>query len=92
MVLTARAGTPFPRDCLLLCFLTGADDGVPNDSNCPTFATCVLFVENRRWSGVPFIFKAGKALNETKAEVSIYVDVVGHYPLNIANVSCMMIS
>lgn len=48
-----------------------ADEGVPNDSNCPTFATCVLFVENRRWAGVPFIFKAGKALNETKAEVRL---------------------
>lgn len=48
-----------------------ADEGVPDDSNCPTFATCVLFVKNRRWAGVPFIFKAGKALNETKAEVSL---------------------
>lgn len=48
-----------------------ADEGVPNDSNCPTFATCVLFVKNRRWAGVPFIFKAGKALNETKAEVML---------------------
>eukprot|EP00752_Nemacystus_decipiens_P006079 g5487.t1 len=47
------------------------DDGVPDDSNTPTFATCVLFVKNRRWAGVPFIFKAGKALNETKAEVRI---------------------
>ncbi|CAM9361554.1 unnamed protein product [Hapterophycus canaliculatus] len=47
------------------------DDGVPEDSKCPTFATCVLFVKNRRWAGVPFIFKAGKALNETKAEVRI---------------------
>ncbi|CAM9454916.1 unnamed protein product, partial [Ectocarpus fasciculatus] len=44
------------------------DAGVPDDSNTPTFATCVLFVKNRRWDGVPFIFKAGKALNETKAE------------------------
>ncbi|CAM9437979.1 unnamed protein product [Ectocarpus sp. 4 AP-2014] len=47
------------------------DDGVPDDSNTPTFATCVLFVKNRRWDGVPFIFKAGKALNETKAEVRV---------------------
>lgn len=48
---------------------------MPQDSTCPTFATCVLFVKNRRWAGVPFIFKAGKALNETKAEVS-FGDVI----------------
>lgn len=57
--------------CLFLFCLASVDAGVPDDSNCPTFATCVLFVKNRRWSGVPFIFKAGKALNETKAEASI---------------------
>lgn len=51
--------------------LASVDAGVPGDSNTPTFATCVLFVKNRRWAGVPFIFKAGKALNETKAEASI---------------------
>jgi glucose-6-phosphate 1-dehydrogenase len=26
-------------------------------------------VNNERWSGVPFILKAGKALNERKTEV-----------------------
>lgn len=53
------------------------DDGVSDDSKCPTFATCVLFVKNRRWAGVPFIFKAGKALNETKAEASYLWKVMG---------------
>lgn len=55
---------------MLVC-AASVDAGVPNDSKTPTFATCVLFVKNRRWAGVPFIFKAGKALNETKAEASI---------------------
>lgn len=59
-----------PAAVLVLPCLHLTDDGVPNDSNTPTFATCVLFVKNRRWAGVPFIFKAGKALNETKAEAS----------------------
>ena len=38
-------------------------------SKCPTFATAVLYIRNERWDGVPFILRAGKALNERKAEV-----------------------
>eukprot|EP00186_Timspurckia_oligopyrenoides_P005049 CAMPEP_0182441528 /NCGR_PEP_ID=MMETSP1172-20130603/504_1 /TAXON_ID=708627 /ORGANISM="Timspurckia oligopyrenoides, Strain CCMP3278" /LENGTH=472 /DNA_ID=CAMNT_0024635877 /DNA_START=34 /DNA_END=1449 /DNA_ORIENTATION=- len=47
------------------------DEGVPDDSVTPTFATCVLWIRNPRWEGVPFIMKAGKALNERKAEVRV---------------------
>ncbi|CAM9291808.1 unnamed protein product, partial [Chrysoparadoxa australica] len=47
------------------------DPGVPKGSLTPTFATVVVRVNNPRWEGVPFIFKAGKALNERKAEVRI---------------------
>lgn len=47
------------------------DDTVPNDSKTPTFATCVLYVNNPRWDGVPFIMRAGKALNERKSEVRV---------------------
>ena len=45
------------------------DDTVPKGSRCPTFATCVMRIDNDRWDGVPFIVKAGKALNEKKVEV-----------------------
>jgi len=41
------------------------------DSNTPTFAAIRCFVQNPRWAGVPFIMKAGKALNERKAEMRI---------------------
>ncbi|KAL3768113.1 hypothetical protein ACHAWO_008281 [Cyclotella atomus] len=41
------------------------------DSNCPTFATVRCFINNPRWAGVPILFKAGKALNERKAEMRI---------------------
>lgn len=41
------------------------------DSLTPTFAALVLFVQNERWEGVPFVLKAGKALNEAKVEVRI---------------------
>ncbi|KAI8884462.1 glucose-6-phosphate dehydrogenase [Backusella circina FSU 941] len=37
----------------------------------PTFAALVLWIQNERWEGVPFILKAGKALNEAKVEVRI---------------------
>lgn len=47
------------------------DDTVPPDSRCPTFCALVAYIKNERWDGVPFIMKAGKALNEQKAEVRI---------------------
>ena len=33
------------------------DDSVPAGSNCPTFASAVVFVDNERWAGVPFVLK-----------------------------------
>ncbi|KAF0692531.1 Aste57867_16400 [Aphanomyces stellatus] len=47
------------------------DKTVPKGSKAPTFCTVVMRVNNARWDGVPFIMKAGKALNERKAEVRI---------------------
>lgn len=37
------------------------DPTVPAGSRTPTFASCVLYVDNDRWAGVPFVLKAGKA-------------------------------
>ena len=48
------------------------DPTVPAGSKTPTFASVVLYVNNDRWRGVPFVLKAGKALNERKAEVRRY--------------------
>lgn len=47
------------------------DETVPKDSRCPTFCAMVAFIKNERWDGVPFIMKAGKALNEQKTEIRI---------------------
>ncbi|KAI8987752.1 glucose-6-phosphate dehydrogenase [Mycotypha africana] len=41
------------------------------DSLTPTFAAVACFINNERWEGVPFILKAGKALNEAKVEVRL---------------------
>jgi glucose-6-phosphate 1-dehydrogenase len=48
-----------------------SEEGVPHDSVTPTFAAIRLFVNSRRWAGVPFILKAGKNLDERKAEIRI---------------------
>lgn len=65
---TAANGKPGYKD----------DDTVPKESNCPTFAALTLFVENERWKGVPFILKAGKALDEAKVEIRVqFKDVEG---------------
>ena len=60
-------------DCVL-----GQYDGYANDptitnkdTNCPTFAVIRLNVNTPRWHNVPFIMKAGKALDERKAEIRI---------------------
>lgn len=37
----------------------------------PTFAQVVLRIDNPRWHGVPFIVKAGKALDQRSAEIRI---------------------
>ena len=41
------------------------------DSQTPTFAALVCWIQNERWEGVPFVLKAGKALNDAKVEVRI---------------------
>lgn len=46
------------------------DSTVPAGSRTPTFAAIKLQIANDRWAGVPFVIKAGKALNERVASVS----------------------
>ncbi|CAM4693638.1 glucose-6-phosphate 1-dehydrogenase isoform X1 [Caretta caretta] len=54
------------------------DPTVPTGSNTATFAIAVLYVDNERWDGVPFVLRCGKALNERKAEVRLqFRDVPG---------------
>uniref|UniRef100_V9KLG6 Glucose-6-phosphate 1-dehydrogenase n=1 Tax=Callorhinchus milii TaxID=7868 RepID=V9KLG6_CALMI len=54
------------------------DPTVPKGSVTPTFATVVMYIQNERWDGVPFVLRCGKALNERKAEVRLqFRDVAG---------------
>ncbi|ORX63079.1 glucose-6-P dehydrogenase [Hesseltinella vesiculosa] len=64
------------------------DDSLKNkQSKTPTFAALALHIDNERWDGVPFILKAGKALNEAKVEVRIqFKNVAGQlYPNTARN-------
>jgi len=45
------------------------DETVPDNSNTETFCQMVLYIDNDRWRGVPFICKAGKALDQRRAEI-----------------------
>ncbi|EFJ23968.1 hypothetical protein SELMODRAFT_150322 [Selaginella moellendorffii] len=54
------------------------DPTVSDESLTPTFASVVLRIHNERWDGVPFILKAGKALDTRKAEIRVqFKDVPG---------------
>ncbi|KAJ7276419.1 glucose-6-P dehydrogenase [Mycena haematopus] len=74
-----RSIPPITQEDTLLGQYVGADgkpgyledDTVPRGSVCPTFAATTLWLHTPRWEGVPFILKAGKALNEAKVEVRI---------------------
>ena len=47
------------------------DPTVPAGSLCPTFAAIAFHIDNSRWDGVPFLMKAGKALDQRYAEIRI---------------------
>jgi len=48
------------------------DESVPPDSLTPTYAAAVLHVNNDRWRNVPFIVRAGKALDSRLNEVRVH--------------------
>lgn len=67
------------------------DEGVPGDSITPTYAAAVLHINNRRWAGVPFLMRAGKALDTSSTEIrirfrevpgNIFAEAAGHLSTN----------
>ncbi|MCI4668693.1 MAG: glucose-6-phosphate dehydrogenase [Bacteroidia bacterium] len=48
------------------------ETGVDPDSRTETFAAIKLFIDNWRWSGVPFYIRSGKRLPTRVAEVVVY--------------------
>ncbi len=47
------------------------EEGVPDDSKTATFVALKFFIDNWRWSGVPFYVRSGKALPTKVTEVVI---------------------
>jgi glucose-6-phosphate 1-dehydrogenase len=47
------------------------EPGVPKDSKTETFAAVKLFVDNWRWSGMPFYLRTGKCLPEKLSEIVV---------------------
>ncbi len=48
------------------------EKGVAKNSKTETYFKINAFIENSRWSGVPFILESGKAMLESKAEIKVY--------------------
>jgi len=48
-----------------------AEDGVEPQSNVPTYVAARLHVDSDRWSGVPFLIRAGKCLAATLSSVRV---------------------
>lgn len=55
-------------------------DGVKRDSNVETFVALRVMVDSWRWSGVPFLIRAGKRMPVTATEV---VAVLRHPPADV---------
>jgi glucose-6-phosphate 1-dehydrogenase len=64
---------PLTRGCLVRGQFKGYrnEPGVAPHSTVETFAAVRLYIDSWRWEGVPFLFRAGKALAVTATEVVV---------------------
>jgi glucose-6-phosphate 1-dehydrogenase len=54
------------------------EDGVEVENGTETFAELRLFIDNWRWSGVPFVLRSGKALAESRRQIDVVFRDVPH--------------
>ena len=54
------------------------EEGVDPERATETFAQITLFVDNWRWSGVPFVLRSGKALTQDRSQISLHFKSVPH--------------
>ena len=53
---------------------------VPPDSNVETFVAMQLFIDNERWTGVPFYLRAGKYMPKRVTEIAIAFKRAPYFP------------
>ncbi len=56
------------------------EEGVPPDSNTPTFIAAKLEIDNWRWAGTPFYIRTGKRLPKRVTEIAVQFRRVPHLP------------
>jgi glucose-6-phosphate 1-dehydrogenase len=56
-----------------------SEKGVNENSSVETYAAVKLFIDNWRWSGVPFYLRTGKALTEKSTHISIEFKSAPYY-------------
>jgi glucose-6-phosphate 1-dehydrogenase len=60
------------------------EPGVEAGRNTETFAQVKLFIDNWRWTGVPFVLRTGKALGVDRHQIVIHFRAVPHLPFQHA--------
>ena len=63
------------------------EDGIPADSTTDTFAAVKLYVDTRRWAGVPFYLRAGKRLGKRVTEIAVIFKRSAHVPFANSDLS-----
>src|SRR5207245_7474680 len=63
------------------------EPGIKPDSTTETYVALKLFVENWRWSGVPFYLRTGKALAKRASEIAVYFKEIPQILFNTNPVS-----
>jgi glucose-6-phosphate 1-dehydrogenase len=59
------------------------EEGVPPDSNTPTFIAAKMEIDNWRWAGTPFYIRTGKRLPKRVTEVAVQFKRVPHLPFTM---------
>ncbi|MDB9996683.1 hypothetical protein OAE49_06660 [Gammaproteobacteria bacterium] len=59
-------------------FRDRAEEGVKEESATETFVALKVWIDNWRWSGVPFFLRTGKRLGEKRSEIVIQFKSVPH--------------
>ena len=59
------------------------EQGVPADSNTPTFIAAKVEIDNWRWAGTPFYIRTGKRLPKRVTEVAVQFKGVPHLPFTM---------